>query len=96
MDIEPDTFNIDPAKIESAVTAKTKLIIPVHLFGQCADVDAINQVAARHGNIPILEDAAQAIGATYHGRPACSLGFAAALSFYPTRTWAGSARAAWC
>ena len=89
VDIEPDTFNIDPAKIESAITAKTKLIIPVHLFGQCADVDAINQVAARHGNIPILEDAAQAIGATYHGRPACSLGFAAALSFYPTKNLGG-------
>jgi dTDP-4-amino-4,6-dideoxygalactose transaminase len=89
VDIEPDTFNIDPGRIEAAITGQTKAIIPVHLFGQCADLDAITDVAARRGNIPVVEDAAQAVGAAYHDRPAGSLGLAATLSFYPTKNLGG-------
>ena len=89
VDIEPDTFNIDPGKVEAAVTTKTKAIIPVHLFGQCAEMDPILESAARCGNIPVLEDAAQAIGASYRDRRAGALGLAAAFSFYPTKNLGG-------
>jgi dTDP-4-amino-4,6-dideoxygalactose transaminase len=84
--VEPDarTHNIDPARIEDAVTPRTKAIIAVHLFGQPADVDAINAVAARHG-IKVLEDCAQAHGAELRGRKAGALGDAAAWSLYPTK-----------
>ena len=84
VDIEPQSFNIDPGKIEENLTKKTKAIMPVHLFGQVAKMEAINDIAASH-NIPVLEDAAQAIGAKRFNKPACSLGFAGALSFYPTK-----------
>lgn len=82
--VEPDpaTYNIDPQRIESAITAKTKAIIAVHLYGQTADMDAINQIARRH-KLKVIEDAAQAHGALYKGRRAGSLGDAAAFSFYP-------------
>jgi dTDP-4-amino-4,6-dideoxygalactose transaminase len=83
-DIEPDTFNLDPAKLESRITKKTKAIIPVHLFGQMADMEAINAIAGRHG-IAVIEDAAQAIGAKRHGHRACSMSLAGCLSFYPTK-----------
>ena len=89
VDIEPDTFNIDPAKIEAAITAKTKLILPVHLFGQSAEMDEIAELAAGNGNLPVLADAAQAVGATYRDRSTCSLGFASTLSFYPTKNLGG-------
>src|SRR5437588_6101610 len=83
-EIDPATFNLDPSKIEEKVTARTKAIIPVHLFGQMADMTAINAVAAKHG-LKVIEDAAQAIGAKQYDRPACSVGFAGCLSFYPTK-----------
>ncbi len=88
VDIDPQTFNIDPAKIEAAVTDKTRSIIAVHLFGQCAEMDAINAIAAARG-LAVIEDAAQAVGATYHGRPAGALGDAACVSFYPTKNLGG-------
>lgn len=84
VDIDPATFNIDPARIEEKLTAKTKAIMPVHLFGQVAKMEAINEIAAGR-KIPVIEDAAQAIGAKRHGKPACSMGFAGCLSFYPTK-----------
>ncbi len=89
VDIEPDTFNIDPGKVEAAISRRTKLIIPVHLFGQCAEMDPILEIAARCGNIPVLEDAAQAIGASYRDRRVGALGTAAAFSFYPTKNLGG-------
>jgi dTDP-4-amino-4,6-dideoxygalactose transaminase len=84
VDIDPKTFNIDPAKIRKAITKNTKAIMPVHLFGQCADMDAINAIAAEYG-LKVIEDAAQAIGAKYNGKRACSLGTIGCLSFYPTK-----------
>jgi dTDP-4-amino-4,6-dideoxygalactose transaminase len=84
VDIEPDTYNIDPAQIEAAITPRTKVIIPVHLYGQTADMDPICAIARKHG-LFVLEDAAQAIGAGYKGRLAGSLGDVAALSFYPSK-----------
>jgi dTDP-4-amino-4,6-dideoxygalactose transaminase len=88
VDIEPDTFNIDPAAIEAAITERTKAIIPVHLYGQAADMDPIREIAARRG-LMVLEDAAQAIGAAYHGRRAGTLGTVAAFSFYPSKNLGG-------
>jgi dTDP-4-amino-4,6-dideoxygalactose transaminase len=82
VDIDETTYNLDPALIEKAITKKTKAIMPVHLFGQCADMDPILEVANKHG-LPVVEDACQAHGAEYKGRKAGSLGVAAAFSFYP-------------
>jgi dTDP-4-amino-4,6-dideoxygalactose transaminase len=87
-DIDPATFNITPECIAAAITPATKAIIPVHLFGQCAEMNAILEIARRH-NLRVIEDAAQAIGATYHGRPAGSLGDIGCLSFYPTKNLGG-------
>ncbi len=84
VDIDPATFNIDPTKIAAAITSKTKAIMPVHLFGQTAAMDAINKVACDH-ELLVIEDAAQAIGAKLNGKRACNLGFAGCLSFYPTK-----------
>jgi len=84
VDIEPGTYNIDPAKIEEAITPRTKAIMPVHIYGQCVDMDAINDIADRH-NLIIIEDACQAIGATHKGKKAGSLGRAAAFSLFPTK-----------
>lgn len=77
-----DTYNIDPEKIEQAITSRTRAIMPVHLYGQPADMDAINEIANRH-NLIVIEDAAQSQGAKYKGRPCGSLGHAAGTSFYP-------------
>ncbi len=88
VDIDPRTFNLDPQRIEAAITDRTKAIIAVHVFGQCAEMDAINSIAARH-QVPVIEDAAQAIRATYNGRPAGTLGDVACLSFYPTKNLGG-------
>lgn len=82
VDCDPETYNIDAAKIEAAITSRTKAIMPVHLYGQIADMDAILAIARKH-NLYVFEDAAQASGARYKGRRAGSLGHAAAFSFYP-------------
>jgi dTDP-4-amino-4,6-dideoxygalactose transaminase len=88
VDIDPATFNIDVARAGAAITAKTKAIIPVHLYGQCADMGALMALAAR-GNIPVIEDAAQAIGAdnggALAGKPAGSLGAVGCFSFFPSK-----------
>jgi dTDP-4-amino-4,6-dideoxygalactose transaminase len=87
-DIDPATFNISPESIRAKLTPQTKAIMPVHLFGQLADMTAINQIAAER-NLAVIEDAAQAIGAKQNGKPACSLGLAGCLSFYPTKNLGG-------
>ena len=84
VDIESDSYNIDPTLIEAAITSKTKAIIPVHLFGQVADMDPIMEIA-RSNRIAVVEDAAQAIGATYRGKPAGSFGDLGCFSFYPSK-----------
>lgn len=84
VDVLPDTFNIDPDAVAEAVTRHTRAIIPVHLYGQCADMDRITAVAGRY-RLAVIEDAAQAIGAAFRDRPAGSWGDAATLSFYPTK-----------
>jgi dTDP-4-amino-4,6-dideoxygalactose transaminase len=89
VDIDEDTFNLDVKKLEQAITDKTKAILPIHLFGQCADMDAINQLASKK-NISVIEDAAQAIGAEYKGRRAGGLGVMAAFSFYPSKNLGGA------
>jgi dTDP-4-amino-4,6-dideoxygalactose transaminase len=84
VDIDAGSFNIDSSLIEAAITERTKAIVPVHLYGQPADMDAVNEIADRH-NLLVLEDAAQAQGAEYKGRRAGSMGTAAAFSFYPAK-----------
>ena len=88
VDIEPASFNIDPARIEEQITPRTKAIIPVHLFGQCADMTAINKIAQRH-DIPVIEDACQAILSEHQGQRAGSLSLAGCISFYPTKNLGG-------
>ncbi len=88
VDIEPDTYNIDPKLIEKSITKKTKAIIPVHLYGQCADMDPIMATAKKYG-LKIIEDNAQAIGATYKGRKSGSMSDIAALSFFPSKNLGG-------
>ncbi|MCS6860888.1 MAG: DegT/DnrJ/EryC1/StrS family aminotransferase [Abditibacteriales bacterium] len=87
VDIEPDTFNLDPAAIESALTSRTKAVIPVHLFGHCADMERIHAIAEKHG-LFVIEDAAQAWGATCNGKRAGGLGYAGCFSFFPTKNLA--------
>lgn len=85
VDIEPDTCNINAALIEAAITPKTKAIMPVSLYGQPADMDEINIIAARYGNIPVIEDAAQSFGATYKGKKSCNLSTVGCTSFFPSK-----------
>lgn len=84
VDIDPKTYNLDPSKLEQAITPRTKAIIPVSLYGQCADMDAINAIANRYG-IPVIEDAAQSFGATYKGKKSCGLSTIGSTSFFPTK-----------
>jgi len=84
VDIDTRTHNLDPNKLEDAITPRTKAIIPVSLFGQCADFDAINVIANRH-SIPVIEDAAQSFGASYKGGRSCNLSQIACTSFFPSK-----------
>ena len=84
VDVDPATFNMDPSKIEAAITPRTKAIMPVHLYGQSVDMDEINAIA-RKRNLIVIEDACQSHGAKYKGRRVGSLGDAAAFSFYPAK-----------
>jgi UDP-2-acetamido-2-deoxy-ribo-hexuluronate aminotransferase len=85
VDIEHDTCNIDVSKIEEKITNKTKAIMPVSLYGQPADMDEINAIAAKHGNIPVIEDAAQSFGATYKGKKSCNLSTIGCTSYFPSK-----------
>jgi UDP-2-acetamido-2-deoxy-ribo-hexuluronate aminotransferase len=84
VDIDPRTYNLDPARLEAAITPRTRAIMPVSLYGQCADFDAINAIARRHG-LPVIEDAAQSFGATYKGRRSNALSLIGATSFFPSK-----------
>lgn len=84
VDIEPDTYNINPVLVEEAITSRTKAIIPVSLYGQTADMQALQGVASRHG-LPIIEDAAQSLGATHHGRQSSGLSTFGCVSFFPSK-----------
>ncbi|MGQ1693166.1 DegT/DnrJ/EryC1/StrS family aminotransferase [Acinetobacter pittii] len=84
VDVNPKTYNLDVEKLEAAITPRTKAIIPVSLYGQCADFDAINTIAAKYG-IPVIEDAAQSFGATYKGRKSCNLSTVSCTSFFPSK-----------
>jgi dTDP-4-amino-4,6-dideoxygalactose transaminase len=84
VDIDPATYNLDPAALAAAITPRTRAIIPVHLYGLCADMDAIMAIANEHG-VPVIEDACQAIGSTYKGRQAGSIGRVGCFSFFPSK-----------
>ena len=85
VDVEPDTCNIDVSLIEEKITEKTRAIIPVSLYGQPSDMDEINQLAAKYGGIPVIEDAAQSFGATYKNRMSCNLSTIGCTSFFPSK-----------
>jgi dTDP-4-amino-4,6-dideoxygalactose transaminase len=89
VDIDPHTYNLDPAKLAAAISLKTKAIIPVHLFGMAADLDSIMEIAKARG-IPLIEDAAQAIGAKYKGRSVGSIGRCGCFSFFPSKNLGGA------
>ena len=89
VDIEPRTYNLDPSLVEAAITERTRAIMPVHLYGQCVEMDALLEIAARY-ELPVIEDAAQAIGAEDAGRRAGSLGLIGCFSFYPTKNLGGA------
>jgi UDP-2-acetamido-2-deoxy-ribo-hexuluronate aminotransferase len=84
VEIDPRTYNMDPTRLEAAITPRTKAIMPVSLYGQCADLDAINAIACRH-ELPVIEDAAQSFGATYRGRRSGGLSAIGATSFFPSK-----------
>jgi UDP-2-acetamido-2-deoxy-ribo-hexuluronate aminotransferase len=85
VDVEPDTCNLDVAQVEAKITPRTKAIMPVSLYGQVADMAELNAIAARHGGIPVIEDAAQSFGALYQGRRSCALSTFGATSFFPSK-----------
>ena len=85
VDIEPDSCNLDASLVEAAITPRTKAIMPVSLYGQVCDMDAINAIAAKHGGIAVIEDAAQSFGASYKGRKSCGLSTWGATSFFPSK-----------
>ena len=89
VDIDPLTYNLDPARLEEAFGPRTRAVIPVHLYGQCAEMDAVLEVARRH-KVPVVEDAAQAVGAEDAGRRAGSMGDVGCFSFYPTKNLGGA------
>jgi len=89
VDIDPHTYNIDPSRVADAITPRTKVIMPVHLYGQCADMEPLLEIGRRHG-IAVVEDAAQAIGSTDNGRRAGSMGLIGCFSFYPTKNLGGA------
>ncbi len=95
VDIDPKTFNLDPARIEAAITPKTKAIMPVHLFGQPADMDAIMSIAAKH-KLTVIEDNAQGIGSTWGGKMTCSFGDIGTLSFFPSKNLGAMGDAGMC
>jgi dTDP-4-amino-4,6-dideoxygalactose transaminase len=95
VDIDPLTYNLDPVQVEGKVTARTRAVMAVHLYGQCADMDPLWQVAERHG-LPIVEDAAQAIGAEYGARRAGALGTVSCFSFYPSKNLGAYGDAGMC
>lgn len=95
VDIDPLTFNLDPSKIEAAITPKTKAIMPVHLFGQCADMDAIMAIARKRG-LKVIEDNAQGIGSTWNGEMSCSFGDIGTLSFFPSKNLGAMGDAGMC
>jgi dTDP-4-amino-4,6-dideoxygalactose transaminase len=84
VDSDPSFFNLDPGKLEAVFSPRTKAVMPVHLFGQCAEMTTISEIAARHG-VPVVEDAAQALGAEHQGRRAGTLGTLACFSFFPSK-----------
>lgn len=84
IDVDPQTYNLDPRHLEAAITPRTKAIMPVSLYGQCADFDAINAVAEKY-ELPVIEDAAQSFGATYKGKNSCNLSTVATTSFFPSK-----------
>lgn len=89
VDIDPHTFNIAPARVEAAITGRTRAIMPVHLYGQCAEMSELLAISERH-RLPIIEDAAQAIGSEDRGRAAGSMGMIGCFSFYPTKNLGGA------
>lgn len=88
VDIEPDTYLLNPELLEAAITPKTKAIMPVSLYGQCANMDAINAIAKKH-DVPVIEDAAQSLGAMYQGQRSCNLSDMACTSFFPSKPLGG-------
>ena len=84
VDIRPDTWNMDETQVEAAITDKTKAIMPVSIYGQCSDMDAINAIAEKY-NLPVIEDAAQSFGATYKGKKSCNLSTIGSTSFFPSK-----------
>ena len=84
VDIRPDTWNMDETQLEAAITEKTKAIMPVSIYGQCPDMDAINAIAEKY-NLPVIEDAAQSFGATYKGKKSCNLSTIGSTSFFPSK-----------